>query len=405
MTRAHELFTMTPPTTRRRNRNPFLLAAVSLCAATSAPAETKLTGYYMADVLHNSRGGIATGTDYISDAGVMLRTNALSLFRGQEGTLFAYLLWNNGSTFSARNVGDFQVVSSIDGPSEVRIFELWYEQSFGDSVSARVGLYDVNSEFDAIATAGLFVHASQGMGAEFAQSGVAGPSTFPATSLAARIELAAGQSGTLRYALLDGVPGDPDDPGSTTIDLGGDDGALHVLEYNYAADSGTRYGVGGWLYSADFALIEPGDTQARDDGNAGAYAFVDAPLYRADDGTALDGYVRYGVANEDLNPLDRYVGAGIVATGLVPGRPDDQAGFAIAHARFGSPARRVRGDAERHETTLELTYSAQVTDWLRLQPDIQYVINPGGRPDLGNALVVGLRFELRRALSFAAHHR
>ena len=46
-----------------------------------------------------------------------------------------------------------------------------------------------------------------------------------------------------------------------------------------------------------------------------------------------------------------------------------------------------------HETAIELTYSAQLTDNFRIQPDIQYIINPGTDPSLKNALVVGVRFE------------
>jgi porin len=52
------------------------------------------------------------------------------------------------------------------------------------------------------------------------------------------------------------------------------------------------------------------------------------------------------------------------------------------------------------ETVLELNYLAQVTPWLTVQPDIQYIVNPGGlvpNPNLPNggttedALVLGAR--------------
>ena len=49
---------------------------------------------------------------------------------------------------------------------------------------------------------------------------------------------------------------------------------------------------------------------------------------------------------------------------------------------------------ERHETAIELTYRVQFLPWLALQPDVQYIINPGTDPALKNALVIGLRFEL-----------
>jgi porin len=43
------------------------------------------------------------------------------------------------------------------------------------------------------------------------------------------------------------------------------------------------------------------------------------------------------------------------------------------------------------EMVIEFTYQAQITPWLTIQPDLQYVINPGGANDLNNALVVGGR--------------
>ena len=46
------------------------------------------------------------------------------------------------------------------------------------------------------------------------------------------------------------------------------------------------------------------------------------------------------------------------------------------------------------EVNLELTGSFRATDWLTIQPDIQYVVNPGFDPDVKNALALGLRFEV-----------
>ena len=44
-----------------------------------------------------------------------------------------------------------------------------------------------------------------------------------------------------------------------------------------------------------------------------------------------------------------------------------------------------------HEAVLELTYAFRVARWWRLQPDVQWVIHPGGSGERGNALVIGLR--------------
>lgn len=368
----------------------------------AAHADTKMSAYLTNEVWSNVDGGFDEGSTYLTDAGLTIESDLRGLFADVDAKFFAYFLWNNSNTFSSRYVGDVQGIANIDAEQAVRIYEFWYQQQLNDDVSMRFGLYDLNAEFDSIETAGLFLNSSHGIGAEYSQSGRGGPSIFPVTSLALRFDLAIDESNTLRYAILDGVPGDPDDRSKTRIDLGGDDGILHALEYNLVANNGARFGVGGWLYSADFDRIDATAAEPRDDGNAGIYGFVDGPLYYSESGIGIRGFLRYGVANDELNAYDSYLGAGAVATGLLPSRQHDQFGIALASVRAGDVFRRaVAGAVDSHETTIELTYSTQVTKWLRLQPDIQYVINPGLNPALKNALVIGLRFELTASRSLS----
>jgi porin len=70
---------------------------------------------------------------------------------------------------------------------------------------------------------------------------------------------------------------------------------------------------------------------------------------------------------------------------------------AAGHARLGSAARRnlyVGGHAARAETVVELTAQRAITNWLQIQPDLQYVVHPGWNPAADNVLVAGLRFSL-----------
>ncbi len=52
------------------------------------------------------------------------------------------------------------------------------------------------------------------------------------------------------------------------------------------------------------------------------------------------------------------------------------------------------------ETNIEVTYRAALTDWLTLQPNVQYVINPGTNPALDDDLLIGLRFETGYGFTF-----
>ena len=98
---------------------------------------------------------------------------------------------------------------------------------------------------------------------------------------------------------------------------------------------------------------------------------------------------------EDRNFLNFYFDAGLTYKGLIPTRDDDTIGLAFAYAQIGNTARDTLINEGSvgvgAEMVLELTYQAQITPWLVLQPDLQYIMNPGGTQDLNNALVIGGR--------------
>jgi len=382
----------------------FATTAVLTTMAMPALAQSPINGEfaYVSDYLRNSSGGIRTGSAYLQNVDVTFEIDVEQLFGLSNGNLFAYFLWNDDTTFSDRYPGDGQVVSNIDTTEALRLYEFWYQHSFSESVNLRVGLYDLNSEFDAIDTAGLFLNSSHGIGADYAQTGENGPSIFPSTSFAARLHWDLSENSLIRYGIFDGVPGDPNDASATAVQFNGGDGLLHALEFNHTLSNGIRLGVGGFSYSEDFETINRTDAMGnplRDDGNGGIYAFADGTIFEDAQGRSMTAFVRYGIADEALNPLDNYLGFGTAVTGLLRSRPVDQLGLAVARASSGDDFRAAAG-AESHETTIELTYSAQITDWLRIQPDLQYIINPAADPTLKNAFVIGVRFEVSSGFGF-----
>ena len=192
-------------------------------------------------------------------------------------------------------------------------------------------------------------------------------------------------------------PGDPENPSATTVELSSREGVLHALEYNRDFSDALRLGLGAFSYSAEFEAIretDAGGNPVRGDGNAGWYGFAEGIAYTgASNGRNASAFVRYGTANGALNPVERYFGAGTVLSGFVPRRPEDQIGISVAMARCGADFRTAVGAAS-HETAFELTYRAHIHDRIQIQPDVQYIINPGFDRTLRNALVIGVRMEL-----------
>jgi porin len=374
---------------------------------TTSPASTTpvidISGTYTADILVNTTGGLARGVRYLDKLLVSANVDGSQAFSWEGASLYASVHYLNGASLTDDLVGDFQVVSNIDtGVQMVRLFEAWAQLPImGDAASFRVGLYDVNSEFDVTESGGLFVNSSHGIGADIAQSGRNGPSIFPVTSLAARLQLKPAENWTLKLAILDGVPGIPDRPRRfVSAKLGGGDGALFMGEIAYEP-KGSKLALGHWRYTAKFEnqLPSAGEPIQRR-GNAGMYALVEKKLSGAaalgDPGLAA--WIRVGVADDRFNPVRMFLGGGLVATAPLADRPHDRAGVAFAWVEFSDKHRTAQALADTltdlREIKIEATYQAVVTPWLSVQPDIQYIINPGGNPALSDALVVGLRAEI-----------
>ncbi|HWQ94591.1 MAG TPA: carbohydrate porin [Gammaproteobacteria bacterium] len=378
---------------------------------------------YKGDIIATTSGGNRRGTTYLDNLDLKLTVNAEGLWGWNGVTLFLHGLSNHGGKPNAHYAGTAQGIDNIEVTTNTsKLYQAWIQKSLlNDRVSLLAGLYDLNSEFYVTDTSAVFLHPSPGIGSEFAQTGQNGPSIFPTTSAAFRVKAQPTSDYYLQAAVFDGVPGDPNNPKGTHIQFNSGDGALLIVEAAYLRgdhsqaflsdrdrDNKTlepfgKYAVGVWHYTAKFDdLLDTDDegNPVRRGKNSGVYFLAEQSIYReADDSTqGVNAFARYGVANSDINRFAHYLHLGAVYTGLIPGRDSDQIGFSLGVAHNGSKYRETQlneGAVTDHdEIGLELTYRAQVTHWLAIQPDIQYVINPDTNPDLQNATIVGIRFEV-----------
>lgn len=359
---------------------------------------------YTADFWTNVAGGMEQSSGYLDNYDLTFEINAENAWNWSGATFFLYVLGNTNSTLSESIIGDIQTVSNIDSIGAVRLYEAWYEQDLLDGgLSFKVGLLDLNSEFDANDTSGLFLNSSHGIGVDFSQAGENGPSIFPSTSLALRGRVQFTDNWSFQTAVFDGVPGDPDRPRRTVIKLGHGDGALLVSEFGYNNETGTRVSLGTWRFTAnidDVLQVDNLGNPRRRSGNWGAYILGEQLLFHeADDPSqGMTAFLRIGIADENVNQIGRYIGVGAVYTGLFPGREEDQLGLAVAIAENGGPFRRAEQLAGvpvgQREIGVELTYHYRLLERLTLQPDMQVIINPSMDPGMGNAWVFGLRMQV-----------
>jgi porin len=371
----------------------------------------------------NVRRGVRRGATYTSNLNVQVDIDANALLGWPDTIAYIDGLWLQGGQPS-NFVGDAQGVSNISAPNSVKLYEAWLQKNFLDNqLSVLAGLYDLNSEFYRLQSAGLFLNSSFGIGPEFAQSGVEGPSIFPDTSVGLRIAFKPLEGVVIRGAVLDGVPVDRPN-GSRAIFQSGD-GALLVAEIDYLdrpslktrspkqrfrigrkamlGEYESKLAIGGWYYTATFDDLS--ETQAdgqpvRHRGSGGLYALADQLLYSdpLQPDRKLAGFVQAGLGDGRVNRFGGYLGVGLTAVGVIDGRAADELGLGLAYARNGAhyiDAQKMQGlPVTKAEKTIELTYLIQISSWLALQPDLQYVITPNTTPTIPNALAFQLRLEM-----------
>jgi len=125
----------------------------------------------------------------------------------------------------------------------------------------------------------------------------------------------------------------------------------------------------------------------------GLYVSVDQKLFRetTEDEQGLGVFARFADRTSETFRFSRFWSGGFSYAGLIPGRNKDVLGFGIAVQRAGDIYRsRINREVDS-EAVYELYYAVQLTDWLVVTPDIQYIDNPGGSGGLGHAVAAGVR--------------
>lgn len=364
-----------------------------------------LTMKYTGNVWSNVSGGIKRGTVYLDNLDIILDVDGEKAYGLEGSSARIYFLNNNGGNINSYS-GNIEGVDNIDTfpyPSAFRLYELWLQQEFmAGKISALAGLYDLNSEFFHSEMAANFLKPTAEVSQEIAQTGQNGPSIFPVTSLGARLKIRPTQSSYLQVAVVDGEPGNADRPQNTTIDFEDDDGVLSVVELGYipnASEEGAmnKLAVGLWRYSKPFDdLIDVDDEgNPRKSASQGVYGIASYRFFETKNGEHIGAFVRGGIGDGDIGQTKWSYASGIVAGGWVPARPEGEFGFLATQSYNGDKYMAAQAanatPADRNEYGFELYYRDMLTPYMSIQPDMQYIINPGIRPNLDNAFLLGLR--------------
>ncbi|MBZ0181848.1 MAG: carbohydrate porin [Melioribacteraceae bacterium] len=354
---------------------------------------------YTADFYNNVSGGVETGSKFINQ--IHFGTDLIldKIFNINPAILHASFIGVKGNQPNDL-VGSTQGVSNIETNNLFKLYDLWIDFQLNDHFSILAGLFDVNSEFDTKYNSGLFINPSHGIGAEFGLTGINGPSIYPNTSFGIRTNFTFGHKNYIKLGIFDAVPGTEEDPYKTYIDLKFNDGLLLVSEFGYDCyddfefeninDQCMYFAVGIWYFTNKHNEVIGTN---KHHGNFGFYSFLESRLFLLNQESYLSGFIRTGLADNDVNQIDLFFSGGLVLNNYF--FDEDQLGLTFASSRYSrkyfNSQSILNENPALYETNIELTYLVNITDFASIQPDIQYFINPSHKSSFKNSLCVGLR--------------
>ncbi|MFH1877814.1 MAG: carbohydrate porin [Candidatus Omnitrophota bacterium] len=154
------------------------------------------------------------------------------------------------------------------------------------------------------------------------------------------------------------------------------------------------------------SYIISGLDPAKHIGNYNFYCHADQMIYRENGPGTDQGITVFGVATfgpDNINKYPFFFNGGISWKGCIPGRDNDIAASGMSYGLFSYDLRRAQADMrdikglpaeqdpQEYEIMIELTYRAMILPYFYIQPDIQYILHPGGTADYPDAFVMGVR--------------
>ncbi len=396
------------------------------------------------EVLGNPTGGTSKGAEYDGLTQVLMQLDTNRAFGWHGGTFNVSALQLHGSNLSADTLQSLQTASGIEGDRSTRLWELWYQQKFldEDRLDIKIGQQSLDQDFMVSQNAGYFVNTMFGWPVVPSYDLPGGGPAYPLSTLGVRIRARPIDPLTVLLGIFTGSPvthdyGDPQVMNASGTNFPVHTGALVIgeLQYTYPAlgsmieadvpqPLARTYKLGFWYDTRNFAdrqfanngvsLASPDSsgTPLNHHGNFSIYAVADQLVWvdPHEGNRTVNLFARATAAPQaDRNPIVLGVNAGLTVHEPFQNRGADTFGIGMGFAKVGSATAAldkattyytggytpVRGS----ETFAEVTYQYQATPWLQLQPDIQYVFNPGGglaNPNnpghsIGNELVLGVR--------------
>jgi porin len=365
---------------------------------------------FVTDALGNPTGGKRQSFTAFNNLGVDLLFNLEKLYGPNGGSLEISTSYRFGSSLSQKYIGNVFNVQQVCCGATFRVVDVAYRQQlFDDRLSFRVGRIAAGDDF--LVSPYNYVFVQNGfdgnpVGIFFNSPGM---TVYPNATWGALVK---GRPTERSYIMGGWYNGDPAirDDRHHGLDWSMTGPLFTIGEVGYQinglpGDHGLlgNYKIGAWHDSSrftDFNTVARRHSSQFSRGNWGFYGLFDQLLVRFGERGSNRGFGVTGSLmispDQSVSQLPFFSTAGFLVRGIFPSRPTDVGGFGVVFGHFSNDLqdshRRAGQPVQRFETALEATYRLRFRgDSFFLQPDLQYIIRPGGTGRTSNAVVIGFQ--------------
>ena len=374
----------------------------------------EITGGYTTEPAGNPVGGIEHGFTYLHNFGFGVLFDLQKIAGISDTTFLVTISQRSGRGLTQDAIGNAISVQQIFGGGQTyRLVQVRFDQKlFDDRLELSYGRVTTTADF---LTSPFYC--------QFVNNGICGQppapffnmpngiTAYPAAYWGAVARVQTTKETYAKFGVYDGDPASGDDRHGANFGFG-DNGALVFTEVGYQTKEGlwgmpSHYSFGGYVHTGDFPdvaedssgqnLFLSGRPGRQHSGQDGFYLLFEQMFFRNPNRleAGLNGFVTFVVSpDEDKSPIPYYLNGGLIYEGLIPCRPNDKTALGFYSAWFSgrqrSAQKAVGLPSQTNETDIEVNHQIQITPYLYLRPNLQYVIKPNGLNRIANALVLGV---------------
>jgi porin len=351
-------------------------------------------GSYIGEYAYSFSGGKRIGGDYAQQFAVGMDVDMGKVAGLTGGTFHVSLSAREGRSTTADYIGNRIAVQEIYGDGEnTRLAEFNYQQLlFNNVLDLKAGFIIMGDDF---ARTGILCDFENDA---FCAHPVSLPtnsgwSDNPAGHWGGRVRVNLPDDFYAETAIVDVNPTYAANNQGFKVSLQGSTGVLVPVEFGKTVKLGSavmpgHYKIGAYYDSSDAPDVT--NPNLSYSGRYGAYILADQMVWSFEPGTdrGLIVVANLTISDKRTSPLPTYFTLALVAQGPIAVRPHDY--IAIGYVRDPVNSRVInqqnallaaRGvqnpGLEQGENVVELAYGFQVTPWMQVHPNVQYIGNPG----------------------------